>query len=520
MDMTFACGVPASRLRAVAFAGAALLASSVIPAAAENSQKDSGQTTEALDNLGFSGRFIKAYEDEWGRATPIPDPNAPPSHRPLPFPPAPVSSPPFPFTEWPYGGSQAIGTSTPNAADSSFMTALGPTTLGKWMYDSHIQAYGWVETGGNFSTAQGQKQGNFPAAYMYKPNTVTLDQAVLYIERVPDTVQQDHIDWGFRASAIYGMNYRYTTAYGVTSYQLLKHNNENGYDFPMMYAEVYVPQIAEGLLIRLGRYISVPDIEAQLAPNNYMYSHSMLYAYDNYTNTGLIATLQATRNWVLQLGVSAGTETVPWNPKDPGTQPTLVACARYSTDSSNDNAQVCANGINDGTWGYNNLQWYGITYYHKFDEKWHLAFEAWHMHQNNVAAVGTADIWNTPGLPTFIRNPAAQPNEAVCSPGHAFCQAKEWASLAYLNYRVGDLDNLTWRAELFSDMNGQRTGVKADYDNFAFGWQHWLSPSVYIRPEIASYNTVNGVKAFGRDAAGTPHQSSIVVFSVDTIIHF
>ncbi len=75
---------------------------------------------------------------------------------------------------------------------------------------------------------------------------------------VPDTVQTDHIDWGFRVSALYGENYRYTTAYGIASYQLLKHNLVNGYDFPMMYGEVYIPQVAEGLLIRVGRYISIP----------------------------------------------------------------------------------------------------------------------------------------------------------------------------------------------------------------------------------------------------------------------
>ena len=115
---------------------------------------------------------------------------------------------------------------------------------------------------------------------------------------------------------------------GVASYQLLQHNHENGYDFPMVYAEVYIPKVAEGLVIRAGRYISVPDIEAQLAPNNYMYSHSMTYSYDNYTNTGVIASLQATKNWMIQAGVSAGTETVPWNTKDPGTQPSFTACVR------------------------------------------------------------------------------------------------------------------------------------------------------------------------------------------------
>jgi hypothetical protein len=455
----------------------------------------------------------------------VTDPNAPPvvSHRPLPFPPAPETQPPYPFTEWPYGGSQTIGASVPNAVDSPLMTALAPTAAGQWLNEKHIQIYGWVNAGANLSTSSNEKNGNFPAAYSYKPNTGELDQAVVYIERVPDTVQQDHLDWGFRFSAIYGENYRYTTAYSIASYQLLTKNFENGYDFPMVYGEIYIPGVAEGLLIRMGRYISVPDIEAQLAPNNYMYSHSMTYAYDNYTNTGIIATLQATNNWVLQTGLSAGTETTPWNSKDPGTQPTLTACARWNSDDSWHNVNACANGINSGQWGYNNLQWYGLTTYHKFSENWHIAIEFWDMHQDNVANVNymgggvfnPANIFGNPGSPNYISNPVAQPFLAICASTSEVCTAHEQSALIYINYRYDDLNNLTGRAELFSDKNGQRTGFKTNYDNFALGWQHWFSPSIYIRPEIAWYNTTDGTKAFD---AGTKSQETI--FSIDTIIHF
>ena len=105
------------------------------------------------------------------------------------------------------------------------------------MADAHVQFYGWVDAGGNISSST-VKGGNAPGAYDYNPNTAQLDQAVIYLERTPDTVQTDHIDWGFRLSAIYGENYRYTTSYGLASYQLLKHNDNYGYDFPMVYAEL------------------------------------------------------------------------------------------------------------------------------------------------------------------------------------------------------------------------------------------------------------------------------------------
>ncbi len=495
-----------SRLGVMMLALGVLLAANAA-LADDKADKKAKDEAEAAEYLGFFGRFFKAYADEWGKTAPPSDPKtpAPVTRRPEPFPPAPVTQPPYPFTDWPYGGASTIGASTPNSVDSPLMTALAPTDLGQWLKERNIQIYGWVNAGFNLSTAQGLKQGNFPAAYMYKPNTGELDQAVVYVERVPDTVQQDHLDWGFRFSTLYGENYRYTTAYGVASYQLLQHNFESGYDFPMVYGEVYIPGVAEGLLLRAGRFISVPDIEAQLAPNNYMYSHSFTYGYDNYTNTGIISTLQATKNWLFQTGISAGTDTVPWNGRDPGRQPSLTACARWNSDDSWHAVYACANGINDGHYGYNNLQWKGFTTYHKLDEKWHISAEFWHINEdhapsNGILNGGVAGVSPfDPGQPSFIpRNP---PNKAWCPPGQLYCTADEWSALIYVNYKYTDFDNFTFRAEYFSDMKGQRTGVKADYDNFAIGWQHWLSPSIYIRPELASYNTVNGIAAFGRDAA-------------------
>lgn len=37
-----------------------------------------------------------------------------------------------------------------------------------------------------------------------------------------------------------------------------------------------LPKLGQGADLRIGRYISLPDIEAQLAPNNSTYSHSRL----------------------------------------------------------------------------------------------------------------------------------------------------------------------------------------------------------------------------------------------------
>jgi hypothetical protein len=473
----------------------------------------------------FFGRLYHAYADEWGKDAPVTDPRAaplPPARRGLDqIAPQPETSPPYPFVEWPFGGASTIGGAIPNAVDTPLQKALLPATSapGKWLEDQHIQVYGWVTVGGNVSTAKTGYGGNAPAAYSYSPNQAMLDQAVLYVERVPDTVQQSHWDWGFRVSGIYGENYRYTTALGVFSNQYVYHNHFEGYDMPMVYGELYLPQFAEGLLLRAGRYISVPDIEAQLAPNNYMYSHSMTYALDNYTNTGLIGTLKITKNWLAQFGVSAGTETVPWNAKtvslpgytgqrDPGTQPSFTGCLQYQTDSGNDNFYGCANGINNGTWGYNNLQWYGGTIYHKFNDQWHISFESYYEYEKNVLDV-TQGYANTAFQ--YMTN---APLEAHCQNGATQCTAQEYALLAYLNYKIDSLNNLSLRGEFYNDEKGQRTGYTTRYFNQAFGWQHWFSPSVEIRPEIAWYHSLDQA-AFDN---GTKHE--VVVVSSDLTWHF
>ncbi|HYB51948.1 MAG TPA: outer membrane beta-barrel protein, partial [Burkholderiaceae bacterium] len=294
------------------------------PAAAATSQPATGQAApagnaakcdpyrnfECLDEYlgqGFWERLVNYYKLEWGQAAAPADPKAPPSRRDG-WPATPQTTPPMPFTEWPYGGTTPLGVTRTGSADSPLSTALGNTSVGKWMGDTGLQLYGWVDVGANISSNTTKPGGNAPAAYLYTPNTFQLDQAVLYLDRFPDTVQSDHVDWGLRMSAIYGENYRYTTAYGTVSWQLLNRNRVNGYDFPMMYGELFIPQVKEGLMIRVGRYISLPDIEAQLAPNNYMYTHSMTYTYDNYTNTGIQTTLAWTKQFFIQLGVSVGTE--------------------------------------------------------------------------------------------------------------------------------------------------------------------------------------------------------------------
>jgi hypothetical protein len=539
-------------------------------AAAANGTCDPYVDYKCLDAyLGqdFATRFFRYYQLEWGHATAPADPNAPPSRRPdSVWPATPQSTPPMPFTEWPYGGTINIGVTTPNSIDSPLMAALANTQLGKAMNDAHVQVYGWVNPGANISSNSVKPGGNFPVSYDYTPNTVQLDQAVLYIERLPDTMQNDHFDWGFRISGLYGVDGRYTTAYGLFSNQLLRENAVNIADLPMVYLDLYYP-VMSGLNIRVGRFISIPDIEAQLAPNNYTYVHSLTYTFDNYTNTGIQATLALTKNWILQMGTTIGSDTMPWhwdqripNPyvisgsnaaglgpgvdplypgrsmlTDPGAVPSFTMGLRWTSNDGKDDLNLVADAINGGQYGYNNLQWLGLTYYHKFNDYWHIAVETWNIHEfgtpdlNNAAAAALIANNGTPFSPFVM--PFNAPNGAWClgpkqvgttvASAPLTCTSDEQTFLIYINYSPDKLNNFSLRTEYFNDPQGQRSGTPTAYADVALSWQHWFSPQIEMRPEIGYYRSIDN-PAFNGDAnAGiAPNRNWAVIGATDLIVHF
>ena len=66
---------------------------------------------------------------------------------------------------------------------------------------------------------------------------------------------------------------------------------------------LYIPHVAKGMVIKAGRYISPPDIEAQLAPDNYLYTHSLMFTVDCYTQTGVSAAIKLNDQWSVLFGI-------------------------------------------------------------------------------------------------------------------------------------------------------------------------------------------------------------------------
>jgi hypothetical protein len=245
----------------------------------------------------FFTRFFRYYQLEWGKGVAPSDPSAPPGRR---------------------SDAALAADSAVRAADAVYRMALRRHAeyrrdqakfdrlsadgrawqyqLGHAMNDAHIQVYGWVAPAAISAAIPSNRAATRRPLMTTRPTPFSSTRPCLYRAFGRHRAERS-LRLGLPLSALYGVDYRYTTAYGLFSYQLLNHNHVNGFDFPMVYTDLYFP-VLQGMDVRIGRFISVPDIEAQLAPNNYTYVHSLTYTFDNYTNTGIQVTTALTKNWI------------------------------------------------------------------------------------------------------------------------------------------------------------------------------------------------------------------------------
>lgn len=466
--------------------------SSIDPAAAQAATPTTPPAPFFKPTDGFFKRWGKAYVADW-TGTAQSDPNAPKRRGTEP----PISSPPFPAADWPIGGTQEIG--APDYQTYMLQQAIDkdPVKLNR------VKWYGWVSIGANGSTnnrsnASKGIPANFPSAYDEFSNTIVLDQLALYTERLADTTQTDHFDWGFRITNLYGQDYRFTTSHGLLSQQLLVKNAQYGYDPVMFYVDLYFPKLGKGADLRVGRYISLPDIEAQLAPNNYTYSHSILYTFDCYTQLGANLTTKLSDHWTLQAGISSGCDTMPWTTD---AKVTGNSCLVYTWSKGGNTLNTCANSINDGKYAYNNLAAYYETWYHKINDHWHTDTEFWYQYMKDTPNM----YWYNTGVSATQTTPWPEHTAAnvtlnfgaVCqdprlpaSQQSARCYAQEWAVTNYVEHDFWNhTASLNIRNEIVNDIKGQRTGTPGYYEEHMVGFDFWAGSTVTFRPELSYTHT-------------------------------
>lgn len=418
--------------------------------------------------------------------------------------PAPFPSPPFPNGE--FQGYPLVGV-PPDDTEYPLMKAINNTCWGEVLKENRIRAYGWINVSGNRSNC---KDSNTPDSYWLVPNRWELDQFVFRLERQVDSVQTDHIDIGFRSTFLYGIDYRYMTAGGWSSYQLLKHNFLYGYDFTEQYVDIYYPWLAQGMILRIGRWIACPDIETQFAPDNYMGSHSLLFTFDTYTQTGVMATIMLNKYWTVQACIHAGTDMAPWYK---GALPTGMFGVRWVSCDNKDSFYLVLNSINAAKFrrfhmygqklGHDNFNYLVGTWQHKFNDDIHTKTEGYFMWQRDAVVGGTPSAGP---VKSFGGGGGIGPN----IPGTTWA----YGVVNYTMFRLSDWDFLTLRNEVWRDADGERSGFKGTYTSHALGVTINLNPIVQIRPEIGYYRNWNN------PAFDLGKRKGMVMAGVDMTVRF
>jgi hypothetical protein len=407
---------------------------------------------------------------------------------------APFSSPPFPFTDH---IGPVIGYK--DTTEWPLMEAVYAGPNADWWKKNRIKIYGWADPSVTFGTS---KNSNVPLSYAIVPNSLQLSQAILIFERVTDSVQTDHVDWGFKFTSLYGIDYRYTTAKGYFSDQLLKHNNLYGYDPLQMYVDIYIPWVREGMIIRAGRYISPIDIEAQLSPENYLYTHSVMYTYDPYTFTGVQFITKLNKRFTLMLGVQAGNDMAPWTTSS---QPNGEFLLKWVSESGKDSLFGGVDSVGKGYFlnGHDDIQICSLVWTHKFTDKFHTLTEAYYDWERDALAGGS--VTNGPSYPYF---PFVGPGKYLPGLSDAF------GCVNYTAYQTSDKSFICLRNDVLVDPRGWRTGFAGTYFEQTLGWVYHITPWCVSRPEVR-FDYTTGQLAYDN---GTKRDQ--FTFNWDIIIRF
>jgi hypothetical protein len=421
--------------------------------------------------------FLPQPSPAKGEGAPEPKPvsASQPKRRALP---SPFDSPPFPGSE--YQGYPLIGVPSDFTIWPAMKFFQG-TPIEDFLLTNHTRVFGWVTSEANLSTST---RSNTPDSYWIRPNNADLDQAVLVIQKTVDTVQTDHIDWGFRSVVDYGIDYRYFTAGGWFSDQLLRHNSLYGWDATEQYFEVYIPGVAQGMMVRVGRWIACPDIETQYAPDNYLGSHSLLFTFDTYTQTGVMLTFKLSDQWLVQAVLHSGTDMAPWYK---GAIPTGAFGVRWVAASNNDAFYTWLNAINDAKFrrfqvggqpaGHDNFNYLVSTWEHRFNRQFITKTESYIMWQRDAVVGGT---------------PSLGPVHAFGGGGIGADIPGTTLTFGVLNYTVYQLnarDYMTVRNEWWKDTDGERSGFASTYTSNSIGYSHFITPNLLFRPELSYFRS-------------------------------
>ncbi len=331
-----------------------------------------------------------------------------------------------------------------------------------------VKVSGWAD--GSF-TASSARADQSPMGFNYRANDFLLQQAWLRVERPVDK-DAGGPSLGFRSDTFLGSDYRYTVARGLFDRQLTDNNGEPatyGVDPVQFYGEVWLPDVAQGLSLKAGRFFAQFGAENTDTTQNALPSRSYTFIYNPFTHTGLLATVQLDDAWSAQAGLVLGSDVFI----DPAARPTFIGSVKWAPKDGRHSlleATVLGPGRFETSQQFNNPQILDVVYTFKPTKEWAYTFEGLVGWQSGVPANG----------------------------------AVTWFGLVnYLTYTFHDRVSATGRLEFFDDVDGSRTGFRGLYTGLTAGLTWKASEALWLRPEVRCDNNSDSRPFEGRSSLFT-----------------
>jgi hypothetical protein len=337
------------------------------------------------------------------------------------------------------------------------MKALQGTPEGDLLTTNRMSVSGWTDMS---FTASADHSSNLPLGFNYLANQFALQQNWLRVQQSVVTTGTTEPTFGFRCDTILpGIDYRFTVSRGLFSGQLTENKgqpNTYGIDPVQFYGEAYLPTVARGMDIKVGRMYCQYGAESIDAPPNPLASHSYLFIYDPFTHTGVVTTTQLTLAWSVQLGVIMGPDVFI----DPAASPYSMFSFKWAPPSGRDSvlfSGLLGSGKFNEARQFNNPNVLDLVWTHTFNSRLTYTLDALFGYEIDVPDIGTAT----------------------------------WFGMAnYLTYRLTPRLAGTARLEFFDDIDGNRTNFKGLYTAVTAGVNFQPHRAIIFRPEVRyDYNS-------------------------------
>ena len=232
-------------------------------------------------------------------------------------------------------------------------------------------------------------------------------------------------------------------------------------------------------------------------------THSLMFTFDAFTQTGINAAVKLNDTWTVQLGLNSGNDAATWT--GAASTPTLLALLRWVSDDNQNSLWGGVNSFNGGRYkdNHTNLQQFNLTWSHRFTDDLLTETEGYYIYQLDAKAGGTCNFGP-------VRSFGGGGGCGPLLPGFS----RSIGVVNYVSYHFEEKSLVTFRTDYLNDGRGQFTGFNTAYMSWTLGLTRFLTDLVELRPELR-YET-----AFSATPYNNGTKKNQAMFIIDTIIRF